>query len=360
MATNDERKEIIIDPSMFKINNNKTKKQRGERAPPKIKIKGQKPEKKQNKASTLKRNLLRMIRGHQEKRMKDSIKPKNTIPSSDTPPKSDFEQSIQFMSQINKSQQPVDSLLLKRNQTLKHYPNPISQSAAYHPQHASPPPYASPQYASPPPYASPPQYASPQYASPQQPIHALNLKKPNYGCLKNGNLPTYRVWKNQTLRQKAPPQIPKSIMRTSPVQVNYESQLRDKIKEMSEREQHNKLKQPILNKIWKKPKKQRRILRKTFRIGKSKSYPVISVLVSNKTLRNETNLKHTELKEKPISEVKQYLKKQGFIKVGTNTPNDVLREMYESASMICGEVKNYSPENLLYNYFNADIGNERE
>jgi uncharacterized membrane-anchored protein len=76
--------------------------------------------------------------------------------------------------------------------------------------------------------------------------------------------------------------------------------------------------------------------------------------VSNKTLRNETNLKQTELKETPISEVKQYLRKQGFIKVGTNTPNDVLREMFESASMICGELKNYSPENLLYNYFNAD------
>jgi hypothetical protein len=177
------------------------------------------------------------------------------------------------------------------------------------------------------------------------------LTKPSYGCLKNGNLPTYRVWKNQTQRQHV--QIPKSIIRTSPIQENYETQLREKIKEMSEREQYQKLKQPpIQHKV--KHKKQKRILRRTFRIGKSKSYPVISVLVSNKTLRNETNLKQTELKETPISEVKQYLRKQGFIKVGTNTPNDVLREMFESASMICGELKNYSPENLLYNYFNAD------
>ena len=93
-------------------------------------------------------------------------------------------------------------------------------------------------------------------------------------------------------------------------------------------------------------------MRRTYRIGKSKAYPRTSVLVSNKTLRNQANLRQTELKETPINEVKQYLKQQGFIKVGTTTPNDVLRQMYESACMICGELKNYSPENLLYNYFN--------
>lgn len=95
-------------------------------------------------------------------------------------------------------------------------------------------------------------------------------------------------------------------------------------------------------------------MRRTYRIGKSKAYPRISVLVSNKTLRNQANLRQTELKETPINEVKQYLKQQGFIKVGTSTPNDVLRQMYESARMICGELKNYSPENLLYNYFNDE------
>ena len=326
MATTDnERKEITIDPAMFTIHNNRTKKQ----LPPKIKIKG--PKKITNKSSTLKRNLLRMIRGHQEKRIKDSqTTPATPATPEESPPKSDFEQSISFMSQIKKSQEqhppPIDSLLLKRTQTLKQRPLLPTTTTSLQ--------------------------AMPVYSPPPPSNTIQQLHKPSYGCLKNGNLPTYRVWKNQTQRQhNRHTQIPKSVIRTSPAQVNYETQLREKIKEMSEREQHQKLKQPP-PKI--KHKKQKRILRRTFRIGKSKSYPVISVLVSNKTLRNETNLKQTELKETPISEVKQYLRKQGFIKVGTNTPNDVLREMYESASMICGELKNYSPENLLYNYFNAD------
>jgi len=42
--------------------------------------------------------------------------------------------------------------------------------------------------------------------------------------------------------------------------------------------------------------------------------------------------------------------KKGFIKVGTPTPNDILRKMYESVVLICGEVQNHNPENLLYNY----------
>lgn len=334
----DEKKEIIIDPAMFKISNS-TQKLR-ERVPPKIKVKGQRPEKK-NKSSTLKRNLLRMIRGHQEKRMKTQSKPIIVAhPNPDVPPKSDFEQSISFMTQINKSL-PNTSSKPNLNRTLRQPPN-----------RGAPVVYSTNDI--------PPQFNLQQMSQPPSHSESCKLKNPVYGCLKRGVLPTYRVWKNQTQRQNT---VPQATTNLSTVQTNYEGQLREKIKQMSEVEQHNKIKQNVgvvdkhnnfNDKIWKKPKKQKRILRRTYRIGKSKSFPVISVLVSNKTLRNEANLKQTELKETPITEVKQYLKKQGFIKVGTNTPNDVLRQMFESASMICGELKNYSPENLLYNYFNSD------
>jgi hypothetical protein len=58
------------------------------------------------------------------------------------------------------------------------------------------------------------------------------------------------------------------------------------------------------------------------------------------------------LRQIPIQEVRKYLIKKGFIKVGTTAPNDVLRKMYESVSLICGEVQNHNPENLLYNFMN--------
>jgi hypothetical protein len=325
----DERKEIKIDPSMFKISDNKTRKQR-EPKQPKIKVKAPHKGEKKPKASTLKKNLLRMIRGHQEKRIKEQTKPVTPIVHPEAPPKSDFEQSMQFMSQIKDSEPEAP----KYNRTLRQLPNQTFKD-----NHISKLSSSN--------FGTPIQIQPPSTIGP-----SMQIQKPHYGCLKNGNLPTYRVWKNQTQKAHMSPPIPRNKMEIppSPIQVNYESRLRDKIKEMSEMQQHQKMKKQ--EKIFKKPRKQRRIMRRTFRIGKSKAYPRISVLVSNKTLRNQANLKKTELKETPINEVKQYLKKQGFIKVGTSTPNDVLRQMYESACMICGELKNYSPENLLYNYFN--------
>ena len=48
--------------------------------------------------------------------------------------------------------------------------------------------------------------------------------------------------------------------------------------------------------------------------------------------------------------MRKYLIKQGFIRVGANTPNDVLRKMYETTKLMCGEIQNHNPDNLLYNF----------
>jgi hypothetical protein len=54
-----------------------------------------------------------------------------------------------------------------------------------------------------------------------------------------------------------------------------------------------------------------------------------------------------------MEQIRKTLIKTGFIKVGSIAPNDVLRQMYESMSLICGEVQNHNPDNLVYNFFNA-------
>ena len=47
---------------------------------------------------------------------------------------------------------------------------------------------------------------------------------------------------------------------------------------------------------------------------------------------------------------KRFLVKNGFVRVGSSAPNDVLRKMYETAKLMCGEIKNHNSENLLYNF----------
>lgn len=78
--------------------------------------------------------------------------------------------------------------------------------------------------------------------------------------------------------------------------------------------------------------------------------PKISVLISNRSIRNKVSTDGQLLKQKPIEEIKKYLIKHGLIRVGTTAPNDVLRKMYECSVMMCGEVQNHNPDNLLYNF----------
>jgi len=201
-----------------------------------------------------------------------------------------------------------------------------------------------------------------------------NLPIPKYGCLKNGALPTYRTYMNQT--RKSAPLLNNSVFDmkinggsresllhkepiskpiTEPIKGN-QNIIEDKINNSLKRT--NEI-QNIVQKINQlkqnnRPKKmkRKRIIRRTFKIGKSKIIPKIGVLVSNKTLRTNISTKSQLLKQTTIEEVKKFLIKRGMIKVGSITPNDVLRKMYESSSMMCGEVYNHNPENLLYNYFN--------
>ena len=98
--------------------------------------------------------------------------------------------------------------------------------------------------------------------------------------------------------------------------------------------------------------KQRKTIRRNYKLGKSKVFSRISVLVSNKTIRNNIMNKTQEFKNIPINEVRRFLIKRGFIRVGSSAPNDVLRKMYETANLVCGEIENHNSDNLLYNFLN--------
>ena len=121
---------------------------------------------------------------------------------------------------------------------------------------------------------------------------------------------------------------------------------------MSEIKQKNDILKKLSNN---KPKqnKRRKTLRRTYKVGRSQVAPKVSVLVSNKTIRNRVSTQKQLLKQTPIQDVKKYLIKHGLSRVGAITPTDVLRQMYESMSLVCGEIYNHNPDTLLYNYING-------
>ncbi len=213
---------------------------------------------------------------------------------------------------------------------------------------------------------------------------------PKYGCLKNGSLPTYRSYCNRTVKSNsgniptlstplsntqtlsipiastpiantqtagAPSAITGNLVESSvpfkeeePLQ---KKSIAERIKSPAELLLIEKVKQKA-EPFKPKPvnKKIKKILRRTYRTGKNKYRPKVSVLLPNKTIRRNVTTKSYLLKQTPIEEIRKTLLKQGFIKVGSSAPNDVLRKMYESVQMIGGDINNHNPDNLLYNFFN--------
>lgn len=343
---NENEKVIKIDPGLFTFSN-KNKTQKREKKPKKgnIKIKT----KEQKKKDTLKKqSLLKMIRHHQEDKYKQLFEKKknnkleNMIKDNKEIFKDSFQTSKDYLSSLISSDtttrsqpQPKRNITIKNNvihqekepliidTTVSNVPLSIDLTNIGKETKSS----------------NNNNFQIPEMDANFEQVNIHNndeLQKaditipepPKYGILKNGILPTYRNYFNKT--RKGGEQI-----------VNH-SIHRKKIE--------NKKK---YSEIYKKNKRKKTI-RRTYTTGKSLKIPKISVLVSNKTIRNKTSLNISKIKEVSILEIKKELIKRGLIKVGTIAPNDVLRKMYETVQLFCGDVQNYNTDTLLYNFMNQN------
>ena len=165
--------------------------------------------------------------------------------------------------------------------------------------------------------------------------------QPTYGCLKNGSLPTYRSAMNKTAKNITTSVKPQSSASAS-ASVSAIERIRARLNERANRQIDVKIPKAKPNKI----------IRRTYNVGKDKFRPVVGVLLPNRTIRNNVANKAFKFKHTPVEEIRKFLLRNGFIKVGSTSPNDVLYKMYESIMLIDGEVKNHNPDNLLYNFFN--------
>ena len=345
-----ERKTIQINPDMFKISNRKTTQKKVPKSP-KIELKS---EFKTQKQKTLRKNVLKMIREKQQEAYKELFnnnKPKitsNTAPVNSKEFDKDFDESLKFFSSLaNKVQSETTPI----NTTFKNYePLPNNNNISQNPFSNNP-------------IQSIPDFSQsiqlPHISEP--PIHILPQQQPQYGCLKNGSLPTFRTFtrKAGNISDITQPNVSSTSSMeqtfiTTPIlspKFIEQSQKFDKIHqgniEPFENNYKNKQKQKI------KYRKRKKIFKRTYKVGRSQTEPKIGVLVSNKTVRNRISTQAQLLKQTPIQEVRKYLIKKGFIKIGTNAPNDVLRKMYETVMLVCGEIQNHNPDNLLYNFING-------
>ena len=374
-----EKKTININPELFKVSSNTSRKKKVKDENPNKEIKVRAPKVQNNK--TLRGKLLKYIREQQEKNYNKKMENSTNSTISSKPAmnplndfNSDFDSSLQYLMTISEENDKKQNNA-SHNGTLKKYPynepqslhfkNTSSQNIFENVSNSLPDTFEIP-------------YNDISNTTPSVKINTT--KNPSYGCLKGGSLPTYRTWKNQTQRnhpqhrntntnihtvsqQQLNPNriIPKvypvstgnipnkSIMTPSFNDLEKEREKAKEIIEMKKKmiQNKNSKNQPKLKYL-----KQKKTVKRTYHVGKSKVIPKVSVLVSNKTIRNNVTTKSQLLKQTPIEEIRRFLIKKGFIKVGSTSPNDVLRKMYESVVMISGDVINHNPDNLLYNFFN--------
>ena len=332
-------KVITINPELFSLSNTTRKKRTAQ--PKELKIK----EPKKQSTKTMRNRLLHYIRKTQEDNYRKfhgrepEITATQNYKTDDNYFTNDFEESLKYLNEV------ADNVThaVPKNYTLRETPplNTISALST---------PFVND-------IATLPVHNVIQPSNSEETFR-INQQKPAWGCLKGGALPTYRSWTQTT--QKNQPQI---TITNPPPPISTESYTpRDNIITDTQREiirkTQDKLQQqeqliPQMHKKQMRHAKRKKTIRRTYRVGKSKTIPKIGVLISNKTIRNTISTKKQHLKQIPIEQIRKTLIAKGFIKVGSIAPNDVLRQMYESMSLICGEVQNHNPDNLVYNFFNA-------
>lgn len=103
--------------------------------------------------------------------------------------------------------------------------------------------------------------------------------------------------------------------------------------------------------ISKLPKINRVTRKKKYILGKKKGSKQVGILLKNRETQKNVKAEVSSLKSKSIQEIKDYLRKKNLIKLGSESPNDVLRKLYED-SILSGDVENDNSENLLHNFLN--------
>ena len=341
-------KTISINPDLFRFTNErKSRKKQPHTSKPDIKVRSQVKEKVKQK-KLRKQHVLRFIREQQERNSRNLMestdnKLKKTQVSSNPTGEfnSDFDESLKYLSSLSENVKPIEKSV-PHNQTFRHYPVQTSSPIA----EFEPLVYTG-------------SLENHPVTSPisLQPPKLSNSSAPKWGCMKNGSLPTYRNWKTTTQKRHIEPNagiIPEKPIISSNIPPLNESIVKRRA-EM--RANMNAFNSPINTKPKNRYLKQKRIVRRTYKLGRSQIHPTVSILISNRTIRNRLMTDAQELKQTPIDEVKRFLVKNGFVRVGSSAPNDVLRKMYETAKLMCGEIKNHNSDNLLYNFLHDTVDN---
>jgi len=193
------------------------------------------------------------------------------------------------------------------------------------------------------------------------PIHNMQIKDdPPYGILKKGNKQLYSKYRKSLKK-------PISLEKKNSVFVftnenNFGKQQDMKSPEIIRKNKLENLKENLLiknnqknqknNKIEKFKIKNKKII-KRFILGKNSKTRKVAILIKNKKTRRMVNNDCVFIKKKKLSQIKNVLVNNALIKVGTQAPEKLLRDIYLNRHL-AGDIKNSGGKNaeeiLMHNW----------
>lgn len=377
-TSSDERKQLTINPEHFVFKSNRTT-QKAPRTKPSSEIHVRASSMPTtSRGNTLKRNaLLKFIRRHQANNYQRMMENGGILPTDgdDYPveetPKSEIDETLEYLMGVAeevKRSQPSQQPLSMRGGGGHSYTvrsphiqgtGGVGVGSRIQPHEHVSMTFPETPLALPTEYHIPPSYVEPSTIA-LTPRPLVGSENPQYGCLKGGTLPTYRMLQSQQRAQPLPQHTPYTspmvpVEHATPIIPRYEDLDPDDY-EFHEGGDVRPAPHTIPTNpenIRLKVNRQRRTNRRTFRIGKSPNAPKVGVLVSNRTIRKSISTKALLLKQTPIHEIKKFLVARNLIRVGSSSPDYVLRHLYENAKLLCGDIYNHNNEVLLHNFIKA-------
>ena len=209
------------------------------------------------------------------------------------------------------------------------------------------------------------------------PSNATVLKDVPYGCLVHGTKPTYRTYhrdlqKHTHVDNNNTAHAHKTMKKTfmdapNPTSLNLNlnqendpmiQERQRKLRELQERAMVNNASndstmlannENISRPHLKLKNKIQQTITKKYTLGRAPGSNVVGVLIKNNETRRQVQQDHGVLRREAIVEIRKYLHDHGLLKVGSDAPPDVLRNMYETAKLT-GEVNNVNKHVLLHNF----------
>lgn len=395
------KKTIQINPELFKISGNKSRKNKEKKdlnLNPII------------SPNSIKNNLLKRIKEHKNIAIKSSLgdtssNNKHNKPIEEKKYTDEFYGALDYLSDLTKKQKMMEAKQKSLNtKTLRHYPSSVTPinngiNNGINISLELPPEL---------------QENKSNFIPQSNEIFNVNYKEAQevpYGCLKNGKKKTYREWKSETEPTNIdlpdiirPPTPPKKRIEETPInqtnnllQTSREDrleQIKTKLKKIQEHEIQSRQQSlnnfKTLEKQFSTPEggaleelndletkttdihqlmkerenkkeaeieKNKQYLKKTikrkFTLGKSDKLRRVSVLLKDRQTRKMVIDTQKELKKTSAIDVKKYLRQHGIIKVGSTCPMDILRKTFETA-MMTGDVTNTNKETLLHNFLSHE------